>query len=80
MDDLKTKQGKYAMFPEGQSVIRLNFYPRKNKSFEMSLLQHEIFHTVGFLMSEINTPLNDDTQEVYAYLIQYLTEKIYKEL
>jgi hypothetical protein len=80
MDKSKTKIGRMVMFIGKQTVIRLNFMPHLSDPFEMSLLQHEIFHTVGFMMSEINTPLNNDTHEVYAYLIQYLTEKIYKEL
>ena len=52
--------------------------PNIKNPFEMGLLQHEIFHTVGFFMSEINTPLKNSTHEAYAYLIQYLTEQIYK--
>lgn len=80
MEKIKTKNGRMVMFTGRQTIIRLNFMPRLNDPFEMALLQHEIFHTVGFFMSEINTPLNDDTHEVYAYLVQYLTEKIYAEL
>lgn len=80
MDKLKNKQGRMVMFVGKQTIIRLNFMPKLIDPFEMSLLQHEIFHAVGYLMSEINTPLNDDTHEVYAYLVQYLTEQIYKEL
>jgi hypothetical protein len=80
MDKIKNKQGRMVMFIGKQTIIRLNFMPKTSDPFEMALLQHEIFHTVGFLMQEINTPLNDDTHEVYAYLTQYLTEQIYKEL
>lgn len=80
MDKLKQKRGRMVMFIGKQTIIRLNFMPRLTDSLEMSLLQHEIFHAVGFLMSEINTPLTNDTHEPYAYLIQYLTEKIYAEL
>lgn len=80
MDGIKTKQGRMVMLKGNQSILRLNFMPRLSDPFEMSLLQHEIFHTVGFFMAEINTPLNDDTHEAYAYLVQYLTEKIYQEL
>jgi len=80
MDKSKTKIGRMVMFIGKQTILRLNFIPKLKDPFEMSLLQHEIFHTVGFFMSEINTPLNNDTHETYAYLIQYLTEKIYAEL
>jgi len=80
MDSSKTKCGRMVMFIGKQTIIRLNFMPKLSNSFEMALLQHEIFHAVGFFMAEINTPLNNDTHEVYAYLVQYLTEKIYNEL
>ena len=39
---------------------------------------HEIFHCVHFMMDEIECVLNDDTKEPYAYLIEYITDKIYK--
>jgi hypothetical protein len=80
MDKSKNKIGRMVMFIGKQTIIRLNFMPRLKNPIEMSLLQHEIFHAVGFIMSEINTPLNNDTHETYAYLIQYLTEEVYKEL
>lgn len=80
LDKYKTKIGRMVMFIGKQTVIRLNFMPKLSDPFEMGLLQHEIFHVVGFFMSEIHTPLVDDTHEVYAYLIQYLTENIYKIL
>ena len=80
MDKSKTKCGRMVMFIGKQTIIRLNFMPKINDPFEMALLQHEIFHAVGFFMSEINTPLNNDTHEAYAYLVQYLTEQIYKIL
>lgn len=77
MDKIKTKTGRMVMFIGKQTIIRLNFIPRLDDPFEMGLLQHEIFHATGFFMSEISTPLVDDTHEVYAYLIQYLTDSIY---
>ena len=80
MDSIKTKQGRMVMLVGKQTIIRLNFMPRLKDPFEMSLLQHEIFHAVGFIMEEINTPLNSDTHEAYAYFVQFLTEKIYREL
>ena len=80
MDKSKTKIGRMVMFIGKQTVIRLNFMPKLTNPFEMSLLQHEIFHAVQFVMAEIHTPLKNSTSEVYAYLIQYLTEKVYSLL
>jgi hypothetical protein len=80
MDKVKTLRGRMVMFSGKQTVLRLNFIPKTNNPEHMGLLQHEIFHAVGFIMQEINTPLNEDTHETYAYLIGYLTEKIYLTL
>jgi hypothetical protein len=77
MDNIKTCVGRMVMFIGKQTVIRLNFMPKLTNPFKMSLLQHEIFHAVTFFMLEIRTPLKNSTNEVYAYLIQYLTGKIY---
>jgi len=77
LDGIKSRRGRFVMFHTKQSVLRLNFYPRLNSPEEMGLLQHELFHTVAFFMQEIDTPLNDTTQEVYAYLMQWLTREIY---
>jgi hypothetical protein len=80
MDKFKTKKGRMVMFIGNETVIRLNFLPKLNDPIGLSLLQHEIFHAVGFILSDIDIPLNADTHEAYAYLIQYLTEVIYKSL
>ena len=80
MDKYKNKAGRMVMFIGKQTIIRLNFMPHVNDPVEMGFLQHEIFHAVGFFMSGIDTPLKSSTHEVYAYLIQYLTEQIYKLL
>jgi hypothetical protein len=80
MDNIKIFVGRMVMFRGKQTVIRMNFMPKLTDPFQMSLLQHEIFHAATFFMIEIRTPLKNSTHEVYAYLIQFLTEKIYVEL
>lgn len=80
MDGSKGKIGRMLMFSSKQTIIRLNFMPSLDDPYEMGLLNHEIFHAVGFIMEEIDTPLNKDTHEAYAYLFQYLTERIYSLL
>ncbi len=80
MDSEKTYKGRMVMFLGKQTVIRMNFMPKLTNPFHMSLLQHEIFHAVAFFMMEISTPLKSSTHEVYAYLIQFVTEKIYVNL
>ena len=45
---------------------------------EFGTLSHEIFHTVCFVMKGIGAEFSDDSEEPYAYLVGYLTEKILK--
>lgn len=66
------------MFKEGPTVIRMKWIPKT--SFEFGVLHHEIFHAIQFLLSRIDLPLNDQSGEAYAYLIQYLTEQVYKRI
>lgn len=47
-------------------------------SEEFGTLSHEIFHTVCFIMKGIGAEFSDDSEEPYAYLVGYLTEKILK--
>ncbi len=75
-DNLSSNKGRTFMLPTGQSILRLNFYPKT--SVEFGILQHEIFHCVEFVLDRIGMKLNSKSDEAYAYLIQYLTTKIYK--
>ena len=71
-------KGRSLMFPTGQSLLRLPKKPETN--FEMAVLQHEIFHIVQFVMHKVGITLSDDSDEAYAYLIQFLTLKIYNKI
>lgn len=66
------------MLVGGQSLLRLPKHPETN--FEYAVLQHEIFHVVEFVMSKIGIKLCNKSDEAYAYLIQFLTLKIYNKL
>ena len=78
LDRVSTEQGRAVMFITNQIIIRLNFYPRLKNPVHMSMLQHEIFHAVEFLMRELRSRLTRDSSESYGYLVQYLTKKIYQ--
>jgi hypothetical protein len=43
-------------------------------------IAHEVFHAVQFLMDKIGCNLAHESEEPYAYLIQYVTNKIYENL
>lgn len=43
-------------------------------------IAHEVFHAVYLVLNEKETPLNDTTEEVYAYSIQWLFNRIVTEV
>lgn len=55
--------------------------PEKPKtSKDLGFLIHEVFHATCAVMSAIGIKLSDDSEEAYAYLIGFLTEKILDKL
>ena len=69
----ETNKGRTIMLRGGQTIIRL-------ESLEHDTIAHEIFHAVTFLMARIGVELSDKSDEAYAYAIEFLTKKIYKQL
>ena len=49
----------------------------KNDSW---FIAHEIFHCADIILRDLWITLSKDSDEVYAYTIQYLTEEFYKDL
>ena len=43
----------------------------------LPVIVHELFHVVEMTMLKIHLPLNDDTSEPFAYLMEYLTRQIW---
>src|SRR3990167_7632103 len=78
MRGCKTTQGRTIMFSTNQTVLWLRYMP--STPIDFSHLQHEIFHSVDFMLSKIGIKLSRDSDEAYAYQIQYVTEKIYFEI
>jgi hypothetical protein len=72
------KKGLYMMFKNNTSLIYVpNF---KKNAFYFGLLQHEIMHCVVTVLSKTDIKLSLKTEEVFAYLTQYLTQKIYEKM
>lgn len=75
VDDLYTDDninGKTVLYNSRVMV----FMRRKPKSaFEAGVFAHELFHAVSFTMQEIDISHTVDTEEAYAYVIQYVFEK-----
>lgn len=61
-----------------QRVIRMANYPIT--VIDYGILQHEIFHAADLALRHMGITLSDDSDEAYAYLIEYLTTEIYKKL
>ena len=74
-----TCQGRYVLFSTNGSFIRLRKVPKT--AYDYGILSHEIFHVVAGFMQRIGAKLKVGTSdELYAYLIQHITEQIYKRL
>ena len=69
-------KGKTVMLEGGQTILWMPFIPNKGDQY----LAHEIFHAVQFLFDRIGITLSRDSDEAYAYAIQYLTNEINKKL
>lgn len=63
---------------KGGGLLRLIDYPKTPKQY--GHLQHEIFHAAETCLQYLGFKLTDDSCEAYAYIIGYLTEKIYTKM
>ena len=75
-----TEKGRTINFSTGyQTVIRLKYFPSYPEDY--GILSHEIFHACAFILWRMSINLEiEKTDEVYAYLIQYVTTEIYKKI
>jgi hypothetical protein len=65
-------------FPGNQTLLRL---PNKPESVdEHGTLAHEIFHVCDFILHKVGVTLTRESDEAYAYLIGFVTKKIYEHL
>ncbi len=42
-----------------------------------ALINHELLHVVVSILNWANIPLSNDTEEIFAYELQYITNKFY---
>ena len=47
---------------------------------DSSVVQHELLHVTIDIMKWAGIELNDETEEVYTYQLQYLTKQFYKQV
>jgi len=71
-----TGTGRTVILPSNQTVIRLRISKKLH-----GIISHEVFHAVSFIMERIGMKLEIElSDEAYAYLIGYVTDKIYEKL
>ena len=75
IDDSSTGRS-FAITDSGPFLLWMPRIPET--AVEFGTLSHEVFHTVCFIMKGIGAEFSDDSEEPYAYLVGYLTEKILK--
>ncbi len=68
--------GKYRtiMFPTGQTLVRIAKKPKQPN--EYAVVVHEIYHAVNNVMRNIGMTYSADSEEAYAYCIQYVTQEV----
>lgn len=67
--------GRTVMLEGGQTVMRIV----QGKQFHETIA-HEIFHCVDFLFRKIGIQLSENSDEAYAYQIEYLTKQLYEKI
>lgn len=67
--------GTSILLEGGQSILYLKTIP--TDSTGVSILSHEIFHVANLIMQEIGANFSSESEEAYAYLIQFLTKRIW---
>jgi len=67
-------------FYDEEMQLFLMWMPHTPKTAQdMGFLSHEIFHAACAIMGGIGSKLSDDSEEVFAYLITFLTQRIIEE-
>ncbi|MBL7766460.1 MAG: hypothetical protein JNJ58_10225 [Chitinophagaceae bacterium] len=78
LKNLDFKRGKTIMFDKGQTLLWLRKKPISIQ--DIPVLNHEIFHCTCFILEKVGIPYSETTEEAYAYLIEFLSKKIYNQL
>ena len=79
MLEKETVRGRTALFETNQTFIRIPEIPVT--PLDYGFLQHEIFHAVTYILYRVGMKLKIGySDEAYAYLVGYVTEKIYEEI
>lgn len=66
--------GYTIMIPDGSVIILL----RSDMCKDVSIIAHEAFHAVEFIMERVGILHSPETSEAFAYLLGYIVKKIMK--
>lgn len=58
----------------------LSFSSFSNDVQDLALLSHEVFHLTFMVLRNAGLTLSHDSEEAYAYLLQYIVESFLKKL
>lgn len=75
----ETTNGRTISLESGETIIRLKKWPITPR--DSGIVAHEILHAVTFILWRMGIHFEiEKTDEVYAYLIGYITQKFYEKL
>lgn len=69
-----TNVGNVFVLEGGESILHMPKIPTDSNGF--SILAHEIYHITNSIMEKVGINMSSDSEEAYAYLIQFLTKRI----
>lgn len=72
----KAWQGRTVLMEGNWIVMMLKHHPANASGF--AILAHEIFHATDMMLRIRSIKLSNDSDEVWAYQIQWLTKEIYR--
>lgn len=59
-------------------IVAVMFWP--STAYHYSVLQHELFHLTFAILDRVGMKLSYDSEEAFAYLHSYITQKVYEYL
>lgn len=80
IDEVKLNDATTILHHETKDIIILMNESPNTSNFWMSVLVHETSHATRKILGRIDTPHIKETEEVYAYLQQFIFEEILNNL
>ena len=80
LEKVKANDGTTIIHYKTEDIIILMNESPKTNNFWLGILVHETSHATRKILDRINTPHTEDTEEVYAYLQQFIFEEILNTL